>query len=322
MLVLSGTKGDVTHIAFSPTGKLIAASGGGRALELWDLPSGNMWPKYDKDMLFRDGPVFFHPTEPICLAYSMFSVAEIETDTKKGRMVFVEGDRLNRFGVTTMIPGGSGLICHLNAEGFRSGDLQLLKWRRKKRFRVAWKTTIEGHSRKAVRGLQPMVLRATQDGTAFITLEIADGQTRWSEPIELVSVTVWSAEKGKRLRWAKLPKNTAVALAVAPEGLMFVTCQMNSLCVWNASDLEAGPRLVRSNTRSRLTAVEFHPSGKYLAATSNDATVKLYDTQTWQVAKSFTWDIGRMRSIAFSPDGTLAAAGSDSGKVVVWDLDV
>ena len=39
-------------------------------------------------------------------------------------------------------------------------------------------------------------------------------------------------------------------------------------------------------------------------------------------AKTFTWNIGKMRSIAFSPDGTLAAAGSDSGKVVVWDVDV
>jgi hypothetical protein len=29
-----------------------------------------------------------------------------------------------------------------------------------------------------------------------------------------------------------------------------------------------------------------------------------------------------MRSVAFSPDALLAAAGSDTGKVVFWDVDV
>ncbi len=78
---------------------------------------------------------------------------------------------------------------------------------------------------------------------------------------------------------------------------------------------------IRNDNRREFTGVAFHPSGKYLAATSNDRTVKLYDTATWQVAKTYTWDVGRVRSVAFSPDGSLAAAGSDTGKVVVWDVD-
>ena len=91
--------------------------------------------------------------------------------------------------------------------------------------------------------------------------------------------------------------------------------------MWDASDLTSKPRELRNNGRSHFTGVAFHPSGRFLAATSNDATVKLYDTATWQVAKTYTWDAGRMRSVAFSPDGSLAAAGSDTGKVVVWDVD-
>ncbi|MBM3980954.1 MAG: WD40 repeat domain-containing protein [Planctomycetes bacterium] len=94
------------------------------------------------------------------------------------------------------------------------------------------------------------------------------------------------------------------------------------VAVYRTDDFALQPAAVKNNNRKHFTGVAFHPSGRYLAATSNDETVKLYDTTTWEVARTFTWDIGRMRSVAFSPDGTLAAAGSDTGKVVVWDVDV
>jgi WD40 repeat protein len=85
----------------------------------------------------------------------------------------------------------------------------------------------------------------------------------------------------------------------------------------------AKPSVVLKNEgRQAFTSIAFHPSGRYLAATSNDATVKLYDTETWQVAQTFSWEIGRLRSVAFSPDGNLAAVGSDTGKIVVWDVDL
>lgn len=70
-----------------------------------------------------------------------------------------------------------------------------------------------------------------------------------------------------------------------------------------------------------LTDVAFHPSGRWLVATCNDDTVRYYDTISWQLSKTYNFRIGRIRSIAFSHDGTLAAAGSDTGKIVVWDVD-
>jgi WD40 repeat protein len=97
---------------------------------------------------------------------------------------------------------------------------------------------------------------------------------------------------------------------------------IKNVAVWHVDNLSHPLTKIVNTNRQHFTGIAFHPSGRYLAATSNDATVKLYDTTTWEVAHTFTWDIGRMRSIAFSPDGTLAAAGSDKGKVVVWDVDL
>lgn len=78
----------------------------------------------------------------------------------------------------------------------------------------------------------------------------------------------------------------------------------------------------RLNTSLKhFTSAAFSPDGRWLATTSNDALVTLWDTTSWEPARQLAWDIGRLRSVAFSPDGTLCAAGSDAGQVVVWDFD-
>jgi WD40 repeat protein len=94
------------------------------------------------------------------------------------------------------------------------------------------------------------------------------------------------------------------------------------IAVFHADDLSVPPVVLHNDNRKEYTGLAFHPSGRYLAATSNDSTVKFYDTSTWQMMHAFDWDIGRLRSIAFSPDGMLAAAGGDKGKIVIWDVDV
>ena len=95
-----------------------------------------------------------------------------------------------------------------------------------------------------------------------------------------------------------------------------------ALHIWRTNELSERPRKILNDNRKYFTGIGFHPTGQYLAATSNDETVKLYDTATWKVAKTFTWNVGRLRSVAFSPDGTRGAVGSDKGQIVVWDVDL
>jgi WD40 repeat protein len=93
------------------------------------------------------------------------------------------------------------------------------------------------------------------------------------------------------------------------------------LGILDTNALGSQPVKVRNNGKKEFTGMAFHPSGRYLAATSNDATVKLFETATWKVRTAFDWQIGRLRSVAFSPDGMRAAAGGDSGQIVIWDVD-
>jgi WD40 repeat protein len=106
------------------------------------------------------------------------------------------------------------------------------------------------------------------------------------------------------------------------DGRWIAAREGNRVAIFHGVHFADKPIVLKNDGRPHFTGLAFHPSGRYLAATSNDATVKLYDTETWSVAKVFTWEIGRMRSVAFSPDGMLAAAGSDKGRVIVWDFDL
>ncbi len=35
----------------------------------------------------------------------------------------------------------------------------------------------------------------------------------------------------------------------------------------------------------------------------------------------FDWKIGKVRSLAFAPDGMTCAAGGSTGRVVLWDVE-
>jgi hypothetical protein len=106
-----------------------------------------------------------------------------------------------------------------------------------------------------------------------------------------------------------------------PDGSRLAVRGTYQIDVFRLNEPGAAPLRLSNDSRRHFTGLAFHPSGRYLAAASNDETVKLYDTTTGEV-RAFTWKLGRLRSIAFSADGTLAAAGTDKGQVVVWDVDL
>jgi WD40 repeat protein len=157
------------------------------------------------------------------------------------------------------------------------------------------------------------------NGTRLFTREIEMGT---AVPDQVYELAIRDPTSGKPTQHVPIPGRTVDQLLFSPDGSWLVLRGGPSLFVWDAGDLTRKPQKIHGGVKGHFTGLAFHPTGRYLAATSNDQTVTVYNTAAWQVATTYTWDIGRMRSVAFSPDGALAAAGSDTGRIVLWDIDL
>jgi|SRR5579883_331205 len=157
------------------------------------------------------------------------------------------------------------------------------------------------------------------DGTRLVRLE-----GNWSVKhgrFELHAIT-YDAATGEPVAESPMITKPINRTTVAPDGRWLVG-RREAWLYYCPITVEVGPAGdIKNDSRKHFTDAAFHPSGKYLAVTSNDTTVKLYDTTTWGVARTFLWKIKKLCSVAFSSDGTLAAAGNDQGKVIVWDVDL
>ncbi len=73
--------------------------------------------------------------------------------------------------------------------------------------------------------------------------------------------------------------------------------------------------------RPYVTCIAVHPRGIVACARTN-GTVTFWDAEKREQLRTFDWKAGKLVSVAFAPGGALAAAGTEGGKVVVWDVDV
>ena len=58
-------------------------------------------------------------------------------------------------------------------------------------------------------------------------------------------------------------------------------------------------------------------------AEAGDAISLAIDTirELVELVRTLDWKLGKLVSVAFAPDGSIGAAGTEDGKIVVWDVD-
>ena len=304
MLVLKPcvSKLRIDQLAFAPDGRALAAPGGEAGVMLWTafangakaerVAAGIPWVRR---LAFGPGDLLFAANDHLSV---------IDLATRKAQTLPIIPWHTLWFGAS---PDGTRLV--VSEEGRGRERCRVTCWAVGKYAAPLWERSVPGWVWS-----DPLFL---SDGQFVLCEHRRHGTPHW-----FANRATYSLKTGAERDVSGCLQDLPEVVVPSGDGARIACRTRETIRVYPTTGGVLDFAHIKNDSKKHFTGVAFHPSGKYLAATSNDATVKLFDTATWEVARTFTWDIGKMRSIAFSPDGTLAAAGSENGKVVVWDMDV
>ncbi len=307
MRVLKTTRGEVLDVAFSPDCRAIAAAVRDAGVFLWNLDSPNIAPvRLEPEGGYRPGGLSFSADG-----------RQLAWLTQNGRRSY---DRDTRSATTAVYPLADthGIDHASDATGTRAVSNHriphyvLTGW---KRTEGEWVQQWQLSTRELYTA--GIYLSAAGDRFAMLTRS-TQGAVWWRNPMRL---EVRDCATAAELTTGTYPYSYGARLRFHPDGTQLAAIHEMTLLAW-ALPTRGDPRRVRNaDSRKHFTALAYHPTGRHLFATSNDETVHVFDPHTLDRVTRYTWNLNRLSAIGISPDGTLAAAGSAHGDVVVWDLD-
>jgi WD40 repeat protein len=144
------------------------------------------------------------------------------------------------------------------------------------------------------------------------------------------TVKYWHLETGECKRTLKVHEYSLHSLAASTDGRLFATAgadgadgTQRSVKVW---EVETGA--LKHTIKEASDVVSLSPDGRWLAASSIDQTVRLWDTQAAKILRELK-GFQPITALAFSPDGKLLAAACSNvvmnrrpdvpGEILVWD---
>ncbi len=295
---------EVRALAFSPDGRVLAVGAPYRGVRVHDLAGGDLATGFEPHSFPGRVVIGFEPTGRVLLVVMLEGRLRFDLDSHARSEVGPRdpGDRVRLLSFAS------------SADGDRLATVQSVPGRY---LLIGWEADAGGWERRwsaELGELSDPTFAPAGDRVAVLAMPTTH---QWGA----YRLQVRDAATGAFVGEGAYPYAMLARPHFRPDGRQVVAAHERALVVWDTL-MPAKPVLVRNDSRRHFTAAAYHPSGRYLFTTGNDATVSVWDTENWVRVKRFDWEIGRLRAVAVSPDGLLAAAGSDRGRVVVWDVDV
>ena len=124
------------------------------------------------------------------------------------------------------------------------------------------------------------------------------------------TVRLWSIPDGIEIQAIKAHDGDVRALAFDPDGDVFASASWDkSVKIWKIADCDAPASSAKH--AAPVNALAFSADGKRLFSGSDDATVKVFACPDCSLEKTLTPEIGDIKALAVSPSGLLAVGGAE-----------
>jgi len=131
------------------------------------------------------------------------------------------------------------------------------------------------------------------------------------------TVRLWDAATGAQLRVLSGHTNGLWGVAFNPDGdLLASAADDRTIRLWETTR-GTQTRVITGHTEGVWGAV-FSPDGSILASAGDDQTVRLWDWRTGTELRVLTGHTASVCEVTFSPDGRLLASASEDGTVRLW----
>ncbi len=177
---------------------------------------------------------------------------------------------------------------------------------------------VESLAEQAPPGLKHrLTLRGHRDRISRLAWS-ADGRLI-ATPSADMTIGVWEAATGRRLRSLEGHVDNVTSAAWSPDGQLLATSSDDALVMlW---DVEAGA-LVRALTghAGGVYSAAFSPDGKLLASASTDQTLRLWEAATGKPLSVLQGHTDGLYAVAWAPDGQTLASASEDRTLRLWDV--